>query len=63
MYDFSDLKVLELSYNYSVSYDSFIEFGNVWENHIYGEFYNRVLDKTYFMIKSPINDGMITIFG
>ena len=29
------------SYNYSISYDSFIEFGSVWENRFYVDDYNR----------------------
>ena len=32
---------LDWSYNYTVSYDSFLEYGNVWENHVFVDYFGN----------------------
>lgn len=45
--------ILKLSYNWKVSYDSFLEYGNVYENYVYG---NGILKNGLQAISSSVAD-------
>lgn len=48
--------ILSAKYNYEVSYDNFIEYGNVWTNRAYGQYYNRKIDLDIFDCKNARQD-------
>lgn len=49
--------IVSAKYNYEVSYDNFIEYGNVWTNRAYGQYYNRELDGEIFKRKDARQDS------
>lgn len=55
-----DLTALSCSYNYEVSYDSFLEYGNIWTNRAYFEYHNKEKNSifTYFFYNIT-DDGQL----
>ena len=55
-----DFTALSCSYNYEVSYDSFLEYGNIWTNRAYFEYHNKEKNSifTYFPY-GVIDDGRL----
>ena len=36
---------ISFSFNYSIPYDAYLEYGNVWENIVYLDYYNRTINQ------------------
>ena len=52
-----DFTALYCSYNYEVSYDSFLEYGNIWTNRAYFEYHNKEKNSIFTYFLYGITDG------